>query len=278
MDKLRIRTWTHHAKCSQCIRHRLIIKQLGHCPSARSAQLAELRAHLQRQYRDRQQYWAARSRSRLDAGLSITHEITGIIDSMDAQKHAWPRSQNMNSKEFSSWARPRMSSTTLLLHGHGLMLCLSPPTVSCNASRTCEIVTAGLTMLNEKGVDLRQVFLNLQADNAAKELKNNGSLRLLSTMISLHRLQGAQLSFLSTGHSHEDIDALFSLLRNWLQRHPELWTAESFRACLEEFFENPEARPYERLRKVVLLTQYRDWSLGNLVHPSLVLVFFTRTR
>ncbi|CAJ1423297.1 unnamed protein product [Effrenium voratum] len=79
-------------------------------------------------------------------------------------------------------------------------------------------------------------------------------------MISLHRLQGAQLSFLSTGHSHEDIDALFSLLRNWLQRHPELWTAESFRACLEEFFENPEARPYERLRKVVLLTQYRDWT------------------
>lgn len=83
---MRIRFSSHHARCSQCVKHRLIIKKLGHCPPALRAQQAELQKHLERQLKDRQVYWAARARSRLGATTLGGCEITIIIDSMDAPK------------------------------------------------------------------------------------------------------------------------------------------------------------------------------------------------
>lgn len=115
---LRIRFASHHAKCSLCIKHRLLIKKLGHCPAASRAQRLMLQKHLQRQHADRQVYYAARARSRLAALTLGMIEVTAILDSMDAAKHAWPRSPLMNSKEFSSFNRPRLTSTTLLVHGY----------------------------------------------------------------------------------------------------------------------------------------------------------------
>ncbi|CAL1148299.1 unnamed protein product [Cladocopium goreaui] len=71
---------------------------------------------------------------------------------------------------------------------------------------------------------------------------------------------GPELSFLSSGHSHEDIDALFSLLRAHLERNPELWTPEAFKTCLEGFFACPQNRPNEPTRCVEMLSRYKDWT------------------
>ena len=166
-DRLRIRFFTHHSKCSQCIKHRLIIKKLGFCPPARRVQFALLRKHLDRQHKDRQQYWACRAESRVDSTSPTVSHICGIIDSMDAAKHAWPRTKNMSAKEFSSFNRPRLTSTTLILHGHSVTLALSPSYASSNSSRTVEIVSVALTKLQRK-IDLRGVTLSLQGDNCSK--------------------------------------------------------------------------------------------------------------
>ncbi|CAL1129527.1 unnamed protein product [Cladocopium goreaui] len=144
---LRIRFYTHHSKCSLCIKHRLIIKKLGHCPPARRAQHAMLQKHLDRQHKDRQVYYAARARSRLGATTLGECEITAILDSMDAQKHAWPRSRCMSSKEFSNFNRPRLTSTTLLVHGHLVLVALSPSLLTTGSSRTAEIICHGLSKL-----------------------------------------------------------------------------------------------------------------------------------
>ena len=219
-DRLRIRFFSHHSRCSQCIRHRLIMKKLGHCPPARRAQAARLHQHLQRRHCDRQVYWNCRAESRLDSKNLCQCQITGILDSMDAAKHAWPRSAKLSAKEFSSFNRPRLTSTSLIIHGHSVTLALSPSTCSSNSSRTSEILAIGLTKLARK-LDLRRVFLTLQADNWSKEVKNNGQLRLLAGLIALGKLRGATLSFLSSGHSHEDIDALFACIRQWLASHTD---------------------------------------------------------
>ena len=178
-DKLRIRGTTHHSKCSVCIRHRLIVKRVGVGP-ARAAQLAELQKHLRLQYADRCCYWSTRSRSRLESdSLESTTVISGILDSMDQAKHCWPRSEAMSSKDFNSWGRPKMSSTTLILHGYGVVGALSPPQVPTNSSRTVEVLSFGLTRCVQVGVDWRQVALHLQSDNCAKECKNQTVLRFL---------------------------------------------------------------------------------------------------
>lgn len=179
---------------------------------------------------------------------------------MDSQKHSWPRSRSMSSKEFSSFARPRLSSTTLLIHGFLCLVALSPHLVSTNSSRSAEILCAGLTTISKR-IDLTSCFLNIQADNCVKEIKNNGTLRLVAMWVALHRICGAELSFLSSGHSHEDVDALFNLLRAHLEANKELWTPQAFRECLQTFFNDPRNRPYEPERNVVLLNQFRDWTL-----------------
>ena len=138
--KLRIRFFSHHTKCGQCIRHKLLLKRLGGCPPAKRAQRALLMAHLARQHRDRQVYWNLRSECRLYIYASTTGwKFCGILDSMDQQKYCFPRWSVMQGKDFSKMNRPRMSGTCLLLHGHAAH--------TSNSSRTMEILAAALTSL-----------------------------------------------------------------------------------------------------------------------------------
>lgn len=220
-----------------------------------------MQKHLARQHRDRQSYWDLRAQSRLQANHPFTYCITGIIDSMDAQKHSWPRSKNMSSKDFASFNRPRLTSTSLIFHGHLVTVNLSPHNVSSNSSRTCEILSNGLSVLSTR-VDLRYAVIHIQADNCTKELKNNTSFRALAYWTAMSKIKAGECGFLSSGHSHEDVDAMFALLRAWLASHQELWTPDSFRQCLQEWFSDRQRRPLEqRHRMVNLITQYRDWTL-----------------
>lgn len=259
-ERLRVRFHSHHAKCSICIRHRLIIKKLGHCAAARRAQFAELQRHLSRQLADRRIYWFNRSQSRLSATSPCCQEMTFILDSMDMQKYSWPKSPTMNAKDFCSWARPRMACTSLLAHGHLVLNVLTHHCISTTSSRTAEIVSYAMSKLAlERRIDFRRIMLCIQADNASKEAKNNTLLRHFAWQVALRKLKGCQLTFLSSGHSHEDIDSLFSNLRAWLSRHSDLWTPEAFRQCLDEYFQDPSHRPYEKIRETIRMDRYRDW-------------------
>ena len=178
--RLRTRATLHHARCAICVRHRLIIKRLPQGPG-RLAQIQQYKRHLSRQYRDRQVYWSHRSLSRSQAcgGAAINH-ISCIVDGMDQSKHAYPRSASMGSKEFSSWSRPRLAATTLISHGHAVIVGLSPENVPTSGSRTMELVAYMMTKtLNY--VHWPNVFLHLEADNCSKELKHQTALRMLAT-------------------------------------------------------------------------------------------------
>ncbi|CAL1141602.1 unnamed protein product [Cladocopium goreaui] len=98
--------------------------------------------------------------------------------------------------------------------------------------------------------DLTTVFLNVQADNCCKEVKNNGTIRFLAMKTALHCLGGAEVNFLTSGHSHEDIDALFSVIGSEIESCKELWTPQDFQQCLEKFMQNTQVRPYEPQRRV----------------------------
>ena len=151
--------------------------------------------------------------SRISASSSCPAVVTAILDSMDAAKHSWPFCQAMQSKEFASWVRPRMSSTTLLIHGFVALTVLSPHFVTCNSSRSAEIISHGMSLLMQRGYDFRATHLYLQGDNCSKELKNNCILRWASQQIANKRLGACTVSFLSSGHSHEDIECSFQQLR-----------------------------------------------------------------
>ena len=261
-DLLRIRKKNHHSKCSQCLRHRLIIRKLGHNPVAMRSQVRALQEHLRRQYADRQVYWRWRSESRACSESAAPAVLTLIVDSMDAAKHAWPRSRSMMSKEFASWSRPRLSSTTVLAHGRLVLTVLSPHFLPSNSSRSVEVVSHALSVMQTAGCDLRGTHLVLQGDNASKELKNNCLLQWAAQQVAVRRLGQCSLSFLSSGHSHEDIDGLFSVYSQWLDRKPEVHTPHDFKTAYEEFLAKPDSRPHEPLKRVLIMSRFRDWSFS----------------
>ena len=82
-------------------------------------------------------------------------------------------------------------------------------------------------------------------------------------MIALHRLRGCQLCFLSSGHSHEDVDAYFALVSSWFDRQKELWGINDFQQCLQAFLANKSVRAHEPHRSVVVFDLFHDWILGN---------------
>ena len=261
--RLRIRQQGHHARCSVCIRHRLIIRRLGRGP-ARLAQLEQYKAHLGRQYRDRQVYWSHRARSRSEAtsGAPVTH-ISMICDGMDQAKHAYPKGEAINAKEFASWVRPRLQATTIIAHGHAILVGLSPQNTLASGSRTMELVAYMMTKQLHY-IHWPAVFLHLEADNCSRELKHQTGLRMMSTLIALHRLRGCEFNYLSTGHSHEDIDAHFSLTSSYLDRFRELHNISDFQKTLQKMFENRSIRVNEPSREVTVFDSFHDWPFNRI--------------
>ena len=168
----------------------------------------------------------------------------------------------MYSKEFNSFNRPRLTQTSLLVHGFGVTMALSPHTASTNSSRSSEIVAFGLTRVSRQA-DMRNAFVSIQGDNCSKEVKNNCLLRLVALWTCMKKISGGQLSFLSSGHSHEDIDSMFNVLRSWIENHQELHTPDAFHKSFEKFFEDQSRRPHEPDRQVLMMSKFRDWTLGH---------------
>ena len=72
--------------------------------------------------------------------------------------------------------------------------------------------------LNNK-VPFTQRTLYLQLDNTTKQCKSKYMLAYLALLVAWSVFDEAVLSFLMVGHTHEDIDQMFSRLAIWLRKH-----------------------------------------------------------
>ncbi|CAE7894971.1 unnamed protein product, partial [Symbiodinium microadriaticum] len=253
---LSIREYSQHSKCASCIRHKMIVSRLGNDYRARQAQVIAYGRHLRRQYDDRLRYWRNRAQSRIRAlGVRQLLTVCLIIDSIDHSKLRWPRSLVLQSKDFASFNRPHLTCTGVICHGYSALLCVSETHISADSSRTTEIIMHTLQRLQSNlKVDLRACQLVVQSDNCSKEGKNNTLLRTLSGLVASRRLARAELNFLESGHSHEDVDSWFALLAAFIEQHQEVHSPEAFVDLLNGFL-RAQPRPHEEDRAVVKLDQ-----------------------
>ena len=165
-----------------------------------------------------------------------------IIDAMDKSKFRFPRSLLMQAKDLQNLQRPTLEMTAALVHGHMLCLCVAKPHVHKDSSAMCEILTHVLHQLAVSGLDLRHCALVVQADNTSRESKNNTMTRHLAALVGARRLGRAELRFLESGHSHEDIDAFFAIVASALESENELHLPASFVTKLASWLRQPQAR------------------------------------
>ena len=262
-----IRPRSQHAACTECVRHKVIIHKLRKNTGARRAQLQLYQAHLRRQYADRCVYWKARADSKLGELSSTTRRITAIIDSMDHSKFGVPKSVAIFSKQFGQFIRPTLSTTCCIIHGYCTLFYMSEPHVAHDSSWTAEVLAHALHVLQGEfpHLDLRRCHLSLHGDNSSKELKNNCCVQLMSSLVSTRRLRSAALQFLQSGHSHEDVDQLFSGLATWISGEAELHTPQEYVESLQRWLNQPQLRQDERFKRVYKVDQNRAWPLWYTV-------------
>ena len=238
----------------------MILKRLSADKRARAMQMVEYQRHLVRQYQDRVRYWQARARSRLGMQPSGVSTITLVVDGMDKSKYRYPRSAVCNSKEFSGLVRPALDVSAIICHGHHVLVACSEPYVPKSSSWTTELIAHSLSKVASR-TDVRGCQIHIQMDNCGRENKNNTVCRFAGMMTGSGRCQSCLLSFLESGHSHEDIDQSFSTLSNLIEGRREIHTPDQFVTVLDSFLQDQSVRPFEEERYVCKVDTVRDWTL-----------------
>eukprot|EP00435_Cladocopium_sp_Y103_P040428 s301_g11.t1 len=174
-------------------------------------------------------YWRLRGLSRLRQLSDGRQVVCVAIDTVDHSKFVVPKSLAMQAKDFSQFLKPSLTVTASLIHGVACIIHIAKPHICKDSSYTTEIVAHTCKVISETdGIYMPQICVHFCGDNSSRELKNNSVVRLLSGMVSCGRVRVASLQTLESGHSHEDIDQMFSSLAAWIMGQNELHTTTDF--------------------------------------------------
>ncbi|CAE7268287.1 unnamed protein product [Symbiodinium microadriaticum] len=199
--------------CPTCVKHKLMLRQLGHDAVGRLRQRALYDRHLASQFADRKAYWTMRASSRVHLKT-----ITLIIDAIDQAKFATPRSPVFSDHLFQQFARPRLHVYGILVHGFGAYLAVMDADVSKGGSTTTDLLYFVLARLKKRGLALEEFEVNLQLDNTASSNKNNTMLAAAASLTFFGLAKVVRLTFLRVGHTHEDIDQWLGELASFIRR------------------------------------------------------------
>ncbi|KAL3682922.1 hypothetical protein R1sor_000944 [Riccia sorocarpa] len=135
---------------------------------------------------------------------------------------------------------------------------------------TLEEFYGSLSLQGEQVFNQLPENLYIQLDNSAKDNKNWSIMAFLSELVSRGVFKTVTMSFLIVGHTHEDVDAFFSMVHKaMLHRH-----IQTFPEFLAEIHEVETKKTYCRLIQEVVdykshIEAYVDVPIGHSVPISL---------
>ena len=141
------------------------------------------------------------------------------------------------------------------------MMGITEADVKKDSNTSIELLAHALEKLAASGVRLEATDLVVQADNTCRECKNNPMIRFLAAQVSCGHLRSATMSYLRSGHSHEDIDQVFGRLAQHIMKVKRIETSDDLCDVVQDFV-NKTARPHEKGRFCVKLDRTRDWPLS----------------
>ena len=198
-------TYRHHknfTQCSFCLQCDSHVQNTKLPTHLREAWVEKKALHRQWIKVEKRKYYTHRRKARTNPEkyLSI------IMDGMDQAKTTLP-SVARESKKTERLARLKTCLTGVLVHGHApfSLVYVTPDRYPKDANYNCAVL---LDVLNRIESPLPDT-LYLQLDGAGDN-KNKTVLAMLGMLIALRVFNKIKLSFLPVGHTHEDIDQMFS--------------------------------------------------------------------
>jgi hypothetical protein len=220
------------SKCNECDKFaQQLRKKLD--PLVRDQIQLELKTHLCEERMEREQYYSARAKAcdRPDKYLSI------ILDAMDQKKTCVPFFLNPP-KCLGSDYFMKTKVTAAIVHGHGPYMYWCTPEIAHDTNLSLECLRRTLLKYQQEKGFLPPV-LYLQLDNAPDN-KSKRFLAFIGFLIQNNIFKKIKLSYLVVGHTHEDVDGLFSAISRFFKHAlRRVLTVAAFLKGLSDSFKKP---------------------------------------
>ena len=212
-DEARKKRFHECGKCGWCKKELTVTEPEDH---ARRKEIRDIRAH---HYKfevrvEKQGYYTRRLEGketmREDHGV-----LSLILDGEDQGEHQYPH-QPRPPEWLEHLTRIKLKVQGVFIHGLVLLLYIIPPWLGSGASMACTVLLHAIWMAKDYLGKLPS-RLYVQSDNGS-ENKNRCFLYLLCCLVWFRVFTRVEWHLLPPGHTHEDIDAWFSVISRWLVR------------------------------------------------------------
>ncbi|XP_061171052.1 uncharacterized protein LOC133180592 [Saccostrea echinata] len=212
------------SKCNVCTEIKI---KLGETRDAQERMMLQKKRdnHLKKQNIERQKYYKHQQKAKMFPNKYLSL----IIDGMDQSKTSLPHFVHASKFTSTMW-KLRVHLIGVIVHGIGIYGFFDLFQYSHSTNLTISILLSVLYSMKDSLPDT----LYIQMDNCARENKNRYLLGFMCYLVEIGLFRKIKISFLMVGHTHEDIDQVFSKFSHWLGRHAAMTLMKlmnGFEAC-----------------------------------------------
>ena len=254
---LKVEKFGSHPKCNDCYRLKQSI-QLAATYADKLSASKKLTTHLEQQWRDRMVYWRMRAHARTgDAKWLVI-----IIDGADQAKFRVLKSVDTPKAVEGLW-RPKMKVVGAWAHGCDLSFTFVEEDMPHNTNLTIDILMQSLSRILARAATQRTTLpchLWVQMDNCSGDNKSGHMCKWFSWLVDAGIFRSTVASYLQVGHTHEDIDFLFSVMSTGIAKMQAWDTPQQMADCVQR---NMAAHVRRTLKEIPvasgMLPAVRNW-------------------
>ncbi|KAG2370876.1 hypothetical protein C9374_001392 [Naegleria lovaniensis] len=243
---------TRLGKCDDCLQFKKEKAKLElKDTKGRNALDEKIKIHQQHHEKERAYYYYRREKAQQNPSDIECIIIDGAEAIQFPVMYPIPKSASSNVQKL------KMGCYGLIAHGANTrMLKLIPPHFPGGANLACTVLYEACRQQIESNNRSRTLFV--QADNCAKEAKNKYSIAFLAMLVHYGWFEEIFISTMIVGHTHADIDQMFSTYAKNLHQKDDrgvVETPQNFIDKIETWYCDGSTRP-----KASFLQRMFDWS------------------
>lgn len=190
-----------------------------------------LNNHVDMVWEAKQCYYNARDQARLDPNSLLSM----IIDGSDQANYGMPYFA-VKTKENCKGHKMKTKLIGSLVHGRQLNVFTAGENLHTGSDMVIEVLHRTLESVKTNtpnGCLPRR--LRIQLDNCGRENKNKYFIGYCHYLVEVGLFDEIELHFLPVGHTHEDIDQVFSRFKSWLKHKSALCREELGERCQQAY-------------------------------------------
>jgi hypothetical protein len=239
-----ITTGNSFSKCTKCVFYKQSIQK------SVSVRVKEMWKRERTKHNDLQSaHRAAYTRWKDDSIMKPTEYLCIIVDGMDQSKTMVPHLARQHfSKAVIMHTMMKTNLTGILAHGRKPSVFVHSwyPYFPHDSNSVVSSIMKVLRDLEETGQGLPP-RLRIQADNCARENKNKYILTLLALLVKFGYFEEVEMGFMIVGHTHTDVDALFSIFSKKLMNHDCLTLDELHELVEKNHHDHPSCKVIDEM-------------------------------